>query len=128
MDCVDAIRAVKTMKPRYAIPMHYNTFKMIQQDPKEFKQKIKDSRKYPVNHFSVDNKPLSETIYTVKNRQYFLMGDNRDDSLDSRYWGFCPERYVVGEALIIYWSWDNEVPLYRLFNKIRWNRILGLIR
>jgi len=43
MDCVDAIRAVKTMKPRYAIPMHYNTFKMIQQDPKEFSQKIEKS-------------------------------------------------------------------------------------
>jgi len=43
MDCVDAIRAVKTMKPRYAIPMHYGTFKMIDQDPKEFKQKIDKS-------------------------------------------------------------------------------------
>jgi len=43
MDCVDAIRAVKTMKPRYAIPMHYNTFKMIEQDPREFKQKIEKS-------------------------------------------------------------------------------------
>lgn len=43
MDCVDAIRAVKTMKPRYAIPMHYNTFKMIEQDPQEFKNKIEKS-------------------------------------------------------------------------------------
>ncbi len=43
MDCVDAIRAVKTMKPRFAMPMHYNTFKMIQQDPREFKQKIEKS-------------------------------------------------------------------------------------
>jgi len=43
MDCVDAIRAVKTMKPKYAIPMHYNTFKMIEQDPREFKQKIEKS-------------------------------------------------------------------------------------
>jgi len=43
MDCVDAIRAVKTMKPSYAIPMHYNTFKMIEQDPREFSQKIEKS-------------------------------------------------------------------------------------
>ncbi len=43
MDCVDAVRAVKTMKPRFAIPMHYNTFKMIEQDPREFKQKIDKS-------------------------------------------------------------------------------------
>ena len=43
MDCVDAVRAVKIMKPKLAIPMHYNTFKMIQQDPREFKQKIEKS-------------------------------------------------------------------------------------
>ena len=43
MDCVDAIRAVKTIKPKFVVPMHYNTFKMIQQDPKEFQQKIEQS-------------------------------------------------------------------------------------
>ncbi len=43
MDCVDAVRAIKTMKPRFAVPMHYNTFKQIMQDPKEFKQKIEKS-------------------------------------------------------------------------------------
>lgn len=43
MDCVDAVRAVKTMKPKYVVPMHFNTFKMIQQDPNEFKQKIEKS-------------------------------------------------------------------------------------
>ncbi|MCX6798644.1 MAG: metal-dependent hydrolase [Candidatus Diapherotrites archaeon] len=43
MDVVDAVKAVKTMKPRFAVPMHYNTFKMIEQDPKEFKQKIEKS-------------------------------------------------------------------------------------
>ena len=43
MDCVDAVRVVKTMKPKYAIPMHFNTFGMIQQDPNEFKQRIEKS-------------------------------------------------------------------------------------
>lgn len=43
MDCVDAIRAVKAMKPKFAIPMHYNTFASIQADPQEFKQKIEKS-------------------------------------------------------------------------------------
>ena len=43
MDVVDAVRAVKTMKPKYAIPMHYNTFKGIQADPREFKAKIEKS-------------------------------------------------------------------------------------
>jgi signal peptidase I len=56
------------------------------------------------------------------------MGDNRDDSLDSRYWGFLPERLVVGEGLILYWSWDSDVPMYRLASKVRWSRLLRLIR
>ncbi len=82
---------------------------------------------YPVASFQVDGHSLDTYVYTVANKHYFMVGDNRDNSLDSRYWGFLPERYIVGEALIIYWSWDNDVPLYRLFHKIRWNRILKLI-
>ncbi|MBN2030598.1 signal peptidase I [bacterium] len=83
---------------------------------------------YPMNDFTIDEQSLSGYIYTVKNRHYFMMGDNRDNSLDSRSWGFLPERYVVGEGLIIYWSWNSDVPLYRLFKKIRFGRILNLIR
>lgn len=83
---------------------------------------------YPIESFAIDGHSLNDYVYVVKHRHYFMMGDNRDNSLDSRYWGFLPERNVVGEGLIIYWSWDNQVPLYRLLNKIRWNRVLGLIR
>lgn len=59
---------------------------------------------------------------------FFMMGDNRDNSADSRSWGFLPRDNIVGEALIIYWSWDKNVPLYRIFNKIRFSRIAQLIR
>jgi signal peptidase I len=83
---------------------------------------------YPIESFTVDRHPLDGYTYTVKYRHYFMMGDNRDNSLDSRYWGFLPERNVVGEGLIIYWSWNSDVPMYRLFDKIRWKRIFGLIR
>ncbi|HDQ44499.1 MAG TPA: signal peptidase I [bacterium] len=82
---------------------------------------------YPLEAFRMDGEPLRDRVYTVKNRHYFLMGDNRDNSLDSRYWGFLPERLVVGEGLIVYWSWDGGVPLYRLFEKVRWKRFLMLI-
>jgi signal peptidase I len=43
---------------------------------------------------------------TVPDAQYFMMGDNRDDSQDSRFWGFLPQSYVKGRALFIYWSFD----------------------
>lgn len=65
---------------------------------------------------------------TVPAGHLFAMGDNRNNSSDSRYWGFLPRENIVGQALIIYWSWDNQVPLYKIFKKIRWARIGDLIR
>lgn len=75
----------------------------------------------------VNDKPASE--YTVKNNYYFMMGDNRENSLDSRFWGFVPFKNVVGEAMIVYWSWSPDIPIYDIFAKlgsVRWNRI-GMI-
>jgi signal peptidase I len=86
------------------------------------------ARMYPAESYSIDGQPLNGFLYTIRYRHYFMMGDNRDNSLDSRYWGFLPERNVVGEALIIYWSWNKDIPLYRLFRKIRWDRLLKIIR
>lgn len=64
---------------------------------------------------------------TVPKGCLFMMGDNRDNSADSRYWGFLPRKLVLGKALIIYFSWDPRVYLYQFNRKIRWERIGNLI-
>ena len=59
------------------------------------------------------------TQYTFKMNYYWMMGDNRHGSQDSRYWGFVPEDHVVGEAWLIWMSWDKGIRWSRLFQKIK---------
>ena len=64
----------------------------------------------------------------VEDGHYFMMGDNRDNSQDSRYWGFLPREYVKGKALFVYFSFgEQQAGLAGLFTNIRWNRILHQI-
>jgi signal peptidase I len=81
---------------------------------------------------------------TVPEGQYFVMGDNRDNSQDSRYWGFLPRHYVKGKALMIYWSYESGREDYvedgfgatikrllsvvtHFFTRTRWERLLHQI-
>jgi signal peptidase I len=82
---------------------------------------------------------------TVPPGQLFMMGDNRDNSQDSRYWGFLPREYVKGKALVIYWSYESDREDYQdegtgaaikglgsvfahFFTRTRWDRMLHQIR
>jgi len=70
----------------------------------------------------VNNKPSYS--YTFSMNYYFMMGDNRHNSADSRIWGFVPEDHIVGKAILVWLSINKNK---KSFNKIRWNRMLKKI-
>jgi signal peptidase I len=78
----------------------------------------------------IDDKPASS--YRVERDYVFGMGDNRDNSLDCRYWGFIPKEYVIGTPIVVYWSWDPDLSLLGNFARklasIRFSRIGKIIR
>ncbi len=79
----------------------------------------------------VDDKELPDGEYTVDRDYLFMMGDNRNNSLDSRFWGFMPVQNIVGEAFMIYWSWDPSISFFHFFDLVgstRWERIGTMIK
>jgi signal peptidase I len=108
-------------------PQPRNSFHGSDEDPYWYDDYVKDGEiVVPPNH-------------------YFAMGDNRDNSADSRYWGFVPRELIVGKGLIIYWSYETDSDEYRrtdvvdrvqqiidlvsnCFTKTRWSRSFRIIR
>lgn len=65
------------------------------------------------------------TTYTFKQDYYWMMGDNRNNSLDARYFGYTPENHIVGKPVFIWMSWDSNAKGF--FNKIRWERLFTTV-
>ena len=104
-----------------------------------------DIRGNSPQHFSFDIQRDNFGPVVIPDDSYFMMGDNRDDSADSRYFGFLEKEYIVGRPLIVFWSYEDDSDAYLrtsipemlklyaeriifFFTKTRWSRMGHLVR
>jgi signal peptidase I len=86
-----------------------------------------DESNFEISNGKILQNGVEIDSYTFKYNYYFFLGDNRDESYDSRFWGFVPEQNIIGRPMIIYWSLDTENNSSNFFEKIRWGRIGTLV-
>jgi signal peptidase I len=82
---------------------------------------------YPIFKLEGDGREIK-----IPAGHYFVMGDNRNNSEDSRYWGFVPRELVIGRAMFVYWSYDESAPqgnfLIDFFTNTRWSRTGTMVK
>ena len=92
-------------------------------------QKYEGNKNVVMNGYqiSIDGKAI--TSYTFKQDYYFMMGDNRHNSADSRFWGFVPSDHIVGKAFFVWMSIDANKSLFswKFWEVIRWNRLFRFV-
>ena len=82
---------------------------------------VYENNKVAINGEDILINGKNASSYTFKMDYYWMMGDNRHDSMDSRFWGYVPEDHIIGKAIITFMSTDSTA---NLFKKVRWNRVL----
>jgi len=92
----------------YNYPIYERVIRTYENNKLEYKNGI----------FYINDRP--EKTYRFKMDYYWMMGDNRHNSADSRYWGFVPEDHIVGRPVVVWLSLDKDKSLFG--GKIRWNR------
>ncbi|MFD2144927.1 signal peptidase I [Mucilaginibacter antarcticus] len=82
---------------------------------------VYENNKVAVNGKNILINGSKASSYTFKMDYYWMMGDNRHNSLDSRYWGYVPEDHIVGKAMLTIFSTDSTK---NVFSRVRWDRVL----
>jgi signal peptidase I len=111
---VDNFGPLKIPKKGDVLPLNAQTIPLYRRLIQNYEQNTLEE----VNgKFIINGKEA--TTYTTKYNYYWMMGDNRHRSQDSRFWGFVPETHIVGKASLIWFSWDKGPRWKRLFNGIK---------
>lgn len=110
------------------VPLGYEGGYLDERNGEEFDEYLEDLNGH--DHDVIFRKGRESTnkgsyipISKVPEGSVFVMGDNRDNSQDGRFWGFVPVEMIAGKAMLIHWSWDFDNP--EIYKKVRWNRILS---
>jgi signal peptidase I, bacterial type len=112
---IDNFGPVIVPKKGWTVPLDSLTYPLYERAIRVYEGNELESREdgYYLNGTKADS-------YTFKMNYYWMMGDNRHNSEDARSWGFVPEDHIVGKALFVWLSWDEQGTF---LSKIRWNRI-----
>ena len=108
------------------IPQKGKTIKLDLKTLPLYKRIIQE---YEENNLKIENGTILingkvATTYTFKQDYYWMMGDNRQNSLDARFWGYVPFNHVIGKPVFIWFSWDKDG---KGINKVRWNRVFSVV-